>query len=140
MNGRPNITQLNQAVAEFSAQSVSAAGAAGAAAHAYHAKVASNLQSIIQREMALGPAADAAERARLQALLGDPLAHLPDLQRRLCAAIASGAIDLATPGLAEHLWRTALDQAAIDQPSYSTHLRHRQPRQTAPLDHAPSKD
>ena len=137
MNGRPDITQLNQAVAEFSARS---AGTADAAAHAYHAKVASNLQAIVQREAALGPAADEAELARLQTLLGDPLAHLPGLQRRLCAAIASGAIDLATPGLAEHLWRTALDQAAIDQPSYSTCLRHRQPPQSTSLDPEPLKD
>ena len=128
MNGRPNTTQLNQAVVEFNQQ---ARTAADEALHAYHAKVAANLQAIAEREAALGPAADAAELARLQALLGDASADLPALQRRLCAAIASGAVELATPGLAEHLWCTALDQMAIDQPSYSTHRRHRPPASPA---------
>lgn len=121
MNGRPSIDQLSQAVTEFKRLS---ATAADAQAHAYHAKVATNLQDIVQREAALGPAAEAAELMRLQALLSDPQADLPSLQRQLCEAIASGAMDLATPGLAEHLWHTALDQAAIDQPSYSTYTRH----------------
>ncbi len=136
MNGRPNITQLNQAVAEFGQQ---VSTAVGAALHAYHAKVASNLQDIAEREAVLGPAADVAELARLRALFAEVpgdvpgdvpsnvLADLPALQRRLCQAIANGSVDLATPGLAEHLWSTALDQAAIDQPSYSTHRRHRSP-------------
>ena len=124
MNGRPSIDQLSQAVAEFKRLSATAVDAAASAYDAYHAKVATHLQDIVQRELALGPAAAGAELMRLRSLMNDTQADLPTLQRQLCEAIATGAMDLSTSGLAEHLWHTALDQAAIDQPSYSTYTRH----------------
>ena len=135
MNGRPTAAQLLEAVAGFRAQAAAAAApgapdapdAPGAPADqgamAYHAKVASKVQEIVRREALLRPAADAAERGRLQRLLGCAEPDLAWLNRQLCLAIAAGRLGLHTPGLAEHLWRTTLDQLAVDQPSYSTYRR-----------------
>jgi hypothetical protein len=92
-------------------------------AHAgYHARVAANALDIVRRELALAPAAEREERARLVALLGRD-GGLEDLNRALCAAIDSGAVTEATPGLVEHLWATTLDKLAIDQPNYASYRR-----------------
>ncbi len=42
-----------------------------------------------------------------------------DLNRALCVLIREGAIDLNTPGLADHLTLTTRDKVTIDQPNYS---------------------
>jgi hypothetical protein len=39
------------------------------------------------------------------------------------ARIAAGAVDLNTPGLAEHLWATTLAKLAVDQPTYASYRR-----------------
>lgn len=115
MNGRPSAAQLLEAVAAFQAQSPSAAEQG---ANAYLAKVAANLQQIVQRQARLGPAAETAERERLQRLLASDETRLPALNQRLCERIATGEMGLHTPGLIDHLWRTTLDQMAVDQPRY----------------------
>lgn len=92
------------------------------AALAYQSRVAANMLDIVRRQVALSPATDAAERARLQALLGEP-GDLATLNRRLAGRIADGNLSLATPGLADHLWRTTLDKLAVDQPGYATYRR-----------------
>ena len=74
------------------------------------------------REIALAPASDAAEQARLAQLLG-VAGDLESLNRELCARIARGDMDLSTPGLAEHLHATALEKLAVDQPTYSAYRR-----------------
>jgi len=75
---------------------------------------------LVRRTLALKPASDAAEQARLETLLGER-GGLEALNRSLCARIAAGAFDLATPGLAEHLRATALEKLAVDQPTYSAY-------------------
>lgn len=75
---------------------------------------------LVERTLALEPASEAAERARLEALLGQQ-GGLEELNRALCARIRSGACDLATPGLAAHLRATAMEKLAIDQPNYSAY-------------------
>ena len=95
---------------------------ADGAALAYQSRVAANMLDIVRRQVALSPATDAAEMARLQALLGEP-GDLATLNRRLTDRIADGSLNLATPGLADHLWRTTLDKLAVDQPGYSTYCR-----------------
>jgi hypothetical protein len=85
---------------------------------AFQLRVCANAVEIAQRGLTLAPAAEAAELARLRALLrmdGD----LPSLNRELAQRIREGAIDLAWPGLKEHLWATTLAKLAIDQPNYS---------------------
>ena len=59
---------------------------------------------------------------RLRALLGID-GSVTDLNRTLADRIARGELDLATPGLAEHLWATTMDKLAVDQPSYASYKR-----------------
>jgi hypothetical protein len=104
---------------------------ANGAALAYQARVAANMLDTVRRQGLLAPVAEAAERARLQALLGadvppDPQGHRADLARlnqRLTDRIADGTLGLATPGLAEHLWCTTLDKLAVDQPGYASYVQ-----------------
>jgi hypothetical protein len=80
---------------------------------------------LVRRSIALTPESDAAERERLAALLGQD-GDLEALNRALCERIASGALDLQTPGLAAHLRATALEKLAVDQPNYSAYRRAQQ--------------
>jgi len=89
---------------------------------AFHARVAANALAIVARQLELAPAAEAAERERLGALLGSD-GSLDDLNRELCRRIRSGDLDLDTPGLVAHLRRTTLDKLAVDQPRYSGYRR-----------------
>jgi len=111
------------------------------ARHAFLARVSINALEIVARELAQGPGADRAERARVQALLtgsagtaGDPAGRaaasrcatrddgepsLAALNTRLCEAIAAGRIAHDDPALLAHLRATTLAAVAIDQPGYS---------------------
>jgi hypothetical protein len=84
----------------------------------FQAKVAANALELAKRDLDLSPAADAAEHTRLTALLGRD-GGLLDLTTELARRIQTGEADLATPGLAEHLWATTLAKLAVDQPNYS---------------------
>jgi hypothetical protein len=126
MHDAPSPEQLLAAVARFLRDDAGPALARnGDGALAYQARVASNMLAIAGRELRLGPAADAAEAARLQALLGDGAgpADLRGLNQRLAQAIASADLDLHSPGLADHLWLTTLDKLAVDQPGYDSYRR-----------------
>ncbi len=111
------------------------------ARHAFLARVSINALEIVARELAQGPGADRAERARVQALLtggagttgesaagltsppcatrddGEP--SLAALNARLCEEIAAGRIARDDPALLAHLRATTLAAVAIDQPGYS---------------------
>jgi hypothetical protein len=89
---------------------------------AFHARVAANALELVRRELTLGAQSAQAEQASLQSLLGAQ-GSLIDLNELLCQRIAAGALDLDTPGLAEHLWATTLAKLAIDQPSYAPYRR-----------------
>jgi len=114
-----------------------------AGAPAYQARVAANLLDTVARQLLLGPPAQAQASARLRALLCHPRAttngpvptrasggpgsaadaalDAATLNAELTGQLASGGLTLATtPGLAEHLWASALDKLAIDQPGYDT--------------------
>lgn len=124
MQDLPRPDQLLAAVAGFLRQEAGPAlGRAGESALAYHARVAANMLDIVARQLTLAPAAEAAERARLQAVLGDPSTDdLAALNQRLADALAAGTLDPTTnPALADHLWRTTLDKLAVDQPRYATY-------------------
>lgn len=88
---------------------------------AFEARVAAAALDIVRREWGAGPA-QAAERARLAALLGRE-GGLPDLTRALCAAIEAGTVGPDTPGLMDHLMRTTRDKLAVDQPGFGPHRR-----------------
>ena len=87
---------------------------------AFDARVAANALDIVERELRLGPNSDSRELASLRHLLGED-GTLAVLNQRLCTAIATGRMDLNTPGLAEHLWQTTLAKLAIDQPNYRSY-------------------
>ncbi|RPH43976.1 MAG: hypothetical protein EHM87_12095 [Burkholderiales bacterium] len=101
---------------------------------AFQARVVITVLDTARREVLQAPAADAAELARLRALLA--MAHAPDgaadpvlpaLRHTLCDAIREGRVDLATPGLADHLWADVLARVAIDQPAYPSFVREAAP-------------
>jgi len=87
---------------------------------AFQARVAANALEMIGRQSDLAPAAEANELARLKALLGED-GNLASLTAELSRRIASGEFDLATPGLADHLWATTLAKMAVDQPTYAAY-------------------
>lgn len=119
MQDHPKPEELIAAVAEFLRHRV-APQMSGA--DRYALRVAVNALDLVTRQLTHEDVSAAAEAARLLSLLGRD-GPLIDLNRALADAIASGAIDLATPGLAEHLWQTTLDKLAIDQPNYAAYRR-----------------
>jgi hypothetical protein len=89
---------------------------------AFHARIAANALAIVERGLELGPAQEAAERNRLEALLGRT-GSLDELNRELCRRIRSGEMNLDTPGLAAHLRETTIAKLAVDQPRYAAYRR-----------------
>jgi hypothetical protein len=89
---------------------------------AFQMRVAVSALELIGRELTLSPASDAAELGRLVALLGHD-GPLADLDGELEQRIARGEIDLATPGLKEHLWASVMAKLAVDQPRYASYQR-----------------
>ncbi len=91
----------------------------------YKCKVAANILSIVQRELAQGEKADKAELDGLQALLDrlgegkDTPAQLDDLNGELCAKIRSGALDDQRGDVIKEVRRTLQDKLAIANPKYT---------------------
>lgn len=88
---------------------------------AFSARVAGNVLDILARELALAPGFQKAETRRLKDLLDvapEAQSDLRDLNRKLCDKIASGEMDLSTPGLRDHLIKISMGKLAIDQPKY----------------------
>jgi hypothetical protein len=109
---------------------------------AFQARVVVTVLDTARREILQAPGADKAELARLRRLLAPddapkaapdiapdtvldiaPDTALPALRHALCDAIREGRLDLATPGLADHLWADVLARVAIDQPAYPSFVR-----------------
>ena len=83
----------------------------------FNAKVAANMLGMIERELRLGPAANAEEVARLTALTGAE-GTLEALNGALSAAIRDGRIAVDDPALLEHLRRTTTDALKINNPQW----------------------
>lgn len=119
MQDEPRSDELVKAVADFLRDHV----APQLTGHdAFKLRVAVNALDLVTRQLVLQGGSDAAEAARLSALL-DVEAALKDLNQSFADRIASGEIDLATPGVKAHLWQTTLDKLAIDQPTYAAYRR-----------------
>jgi hypothetical protein len=116
---QPSAIELLQAVRSF-IEDQAIARLEGRAA--FHARIAVNALAIVERELELGPSQNAAERERLEALLGRT-GTLDELNRELCRRIRAGEVDLDTYGLAEHLRETTLAKLAVDQPRYAAYRR-----------------
>jgi len=84
----------------------------------FMARVAGNGLDVVLRELAVGPEHHARERARLVSLVGRD-DDLESLRWALVEGLRDGHLALDTPGLADHLRATVVNQVAIDQPRYS---------------------
>jgi Domain of unknown function (DUF6285) len=119
MQDEPTPIELTKAVANFLRNDITPMITGH---QAFKLRVAINALDLVVRQLALSEGSDAAEAGRLKQLLGIDGALL-DLNRELAANIASGEIDLTTPGLAAHLWQTTMDKLAVDQPNYASYKR-----------------
>ncbi len=111
---RPSVSELLEAVRDFLMRE---ALPGLDDVPAFHARVAANVLGIIERELALGPAADQAERQRLAALLDrdDPLEAL---NAELCRGIRAGDFDQHPDALLAHLRAMVIDKLRISNPRY----------------------
>jgi hypothetical protein len=119
MQDEPTPFELTKAVADFLRDDI----APMISGHsAFKLRVAINMLDLVTRQLTLEEGSDLEEAARLCALLGID-GGLIDLNRVLADKIASGEVDLETPGLAEHLWQTTMAKLAVDQPNYASYKR-----------------
>lgn len=119
MQDEPTPIELTKSVADFLRNDI----APLISGHqAFKLRVAINILDLVTRQLTREEGSDAKEVERLRALLGQD-GSVMELNRALAERIASGEVDLATPGLAEHLWATTMDKLAVDQPNYASY-RH----------------
>ncbi|MGX9432429.1 MULTISPECIES: DUF6285 domain-containing protein [Bradyrhizobium] len=119
MQDEPTPTELIKAVADFLRNEIAPAITGH---NSFKLRVGINALDLVTRQLTLAQTADAAEAARLEQLLGAD-GSLIELNRLLSEKIASGVVDLQTPGLADHLWQTTMDKLAVDQPNYAAYKR-----------------
>ena len=119
MQDEPTPIELTKSVADFLRGDI----APLISGHqAFKLRVAINILDLVTRQLTQEQGSDAAEVERLRTLLGVD-GSVTDLNRALAERIARGEVDLATPGLAEHLWRTTMDKLAVYQPNYASYKR-----------------
>ena len=119
MQDEPKPDELTKAVADFLRNDIAPLISGH---NAFKLRVAVNALDLVTRQLTLERGSDAAESARLAALLGTQ-GLLLDLNRSLAKRIAAGQLDLNSPGLADHLWQTTMDKLAVDQPNYAAYKR-----------------
>lgn len=119
MQDEPTPTELTKAVADFLRNDITPLISGH---QAFKLRVAVNILDLVTRQLTQEERSDAKEVERLRALLGMD-GSVTDLNRALADRIAKGEVDLATPGLAEHLWATTMDKLAVDQPNYASYKR-----------------
>ncbi|MCG6203296.1 DUF6285 domain-containing protein [Rhodopseudomonas sp. HC1] len=119
MQDEPRPDELIKAVADFLRDQI-APQISGHAA--FKLRVGINALDLVTRQLTLADPSDAAELASLQGLLGAD-GSLLELNGVLSERIAAGTMDLSTPGLQDHLWRTTLAKLAVDQPNYASYRR-----------------
>ena len=119
MQDEPTPTELIKAVADFLRNEITPAIKGH---NAFKLRVGINALDLVTRQLTLAGDSDSTEAERLKALLGMD-GSLLDLNRALSEKIATGELDLKTPGLADHLWQTTMDKLAVDQPNYASYKR-----------------
>lgn len=105
---RPTAVELVEAVREWIRESM-IDGAAEP--NTFHARVAANMLAIVEREIELGPAQQAAHRLRL-----DRLGVADDAE--LAAAIRSGALDDRADEVRDLVWASVRDKLAVANPRH----------------------
>jgi hypothetical protein len=119
MQDEPTPTELIKAVADFLRNEIVPVIKGH---NAFKLRVGINALDLVTRQLELTGNSDAAEAARLRQLLGTQ-GSLIELNGALSEKIASGEVDLQTPGLRDHLWQTTMDKLAVDQPNYASYKR-----------------
>jgi len=119
MQDEPTPIELTKAVADFLRNDITPLISGH---QAFKLRVAVNILDLVTRQLTREAGSDAKEVERLRALLGMD-GPVSELNRALAERIAKGEVDLATPGLAEHLWATTMDKLAVDQPNYASYKR-----------------
>jgi len=114
MQDQPTPSEILAAVAAFLKEEV-APGTTGRLS--FNARVAANALEMMRRQLDTAPAAEASELTSLKAILGQD-GDLAALNAELSRRLASGDVDLKTPGVADHLWTTTLAKLYVDQPTY----------------------
>ena len=128
MQDEPTPSELIKAVADFLRNEIAPVVKGH---NSFKLRVGINALDLVTRQLALEEGSDAAEAARLTQLLGMQ-GSLGDLNRALSDGIASGKVDLQTPGLSDHLWQTTMDKLAVDQPNYASYKRELEQRPPQP--------
>ncbi|HWZ40373.1 MAG TPA: DUF6285 domain-containing protein [Bradyrhizobium sp.] len=121
MQDEPTPIELTRAVADFLRNDVTPMISGH---NAFKLRVAINILDLVTRQLTLEDGGAAAEADRLAKLLGME-GSLIEQNRALAEKIAKGEVDLATPGLSEHLWQTTLAKLAVDQPNYASYRREK---------------
>ncbi|MHC4041799.1 DUF6285 domain-containing protein [Bradyrhizobium sp. 23AC] len=119
MQDEPTPIELTKSVADFLRNDITPLISGH---QAFKLRVAINILDLVTRQLTREEGGDAAEVVRLRALLGMD-GSVTELNHALAERIANGEVDLATPGLAEHLWATTMDKLAVDQPNYASYKR-----------------
>ena len=119
MQDEPTPTELIKAVADFLRTEITPVIKGH---NAFKLRVGINALDLVTRQLELQGSGEAAEAIRLKALLGVD-GSVMELNRALAEKIASGEVNLNTPGLKEHLWQTTMDKLAVDQPNYASYKR-----------------
>ncbi|MBR0738279.1 hypothetical protein JQ581_15195 [Bradyrhizobium liaoningense] len=119
MQDEPTPIELTKSVADFLRNDITPLISGH---QAFKLRVAINILDLVTRQLTQEEGSDATEVERLRALLGTD-GSVTELNRALADRIAKGEIDLATPGLAAHLWATTMDKLAVDQPNYASYKR-----------------
>jgi hypothetical protein len=119
MQDEPTPIELTKAVADFLRNDITPLISGH---QAFKLRVAINILDLVTRQLTREEGSDAREVERLRGLLGMD-GSVADLNHALAERIAKGEVDLATPGLADHLWATTMDKLAVDQPNYASYKR-----------------
>jgi Domain of unknown function (DUF6285) len=121
MQDEPTPIELTKAVADFLRNDITPMISGH---NAFKLRVAINALDLIVRQLTQEEGSSTAEAERLAKLLGVE-GSLLEQNRALAERIAKGEVDLATPGLPEHLWQTTLAKLAVDQPNYASYKREK---------------
>ena len=114
MQDRPTAVELLEAIREFVEQDVMPAVEGRVQ---FHSRVAINALGMLERELRLGPDLDAAERARLRALLGHD-ADLATLTTELAGRIRNGSLDDRRDDVVAAVRESVRAKLLVSNPNY----------------------